>query len=92
MRSSSIASLRDQDRLHNDFLDNANILNRQYQSEFTDESKEILPCPDGDPAPTMPDIEMTTEGVLKLLRNLNPNKGSGLDMYQQGFSKSYQKR
>ena len=78
--SSGVAPLRDQGKLHSDPADKANILNRQYQSEFTDEDKSEIPKPDGDPSPTMPDIHITTEGVLKLLQKLNVNKASGPDM------------
>ena len=78
--SSGVAPLRDQGKLHSDPADKANILNRQYQSEFTDEDKSEIPKPDGDPSPTMPDIHITTEGVLKQLQKLNVNKASGPDM------------
>ena len=78
--SSGVAPLRDQGKLHSDPVDKANILNRQYQSQFTDEDKSEIPQPEGDPSPTMPDIHVTTEGVLKLLQKLNVNKASGPDM------------
>ena len=78
--SSGVAPIRDQGKLHSGPADKANILNRQYQSEFTDEDKSETPKPDGDPSPTVPDIHVTTKGVLKLLQKLNVNKASGPDM------------
>ena len=78
--SSGVAPLRDQGKLHSDPVDKANILNRQYQSQFTDEDKSEIPQPEGEPSPTMADIHVTTEGVLKLLQKLNVNKASVPDM------------
>ena len=51
--SSGVASLRDQGRLQNDPFDKANTLNRQYQSEFTDEDKENPSRTEGDPSRTL---------------------------------------
>ena len=62
--SSGIPPLRGQGRVHNDPLDKANILNRQYQSEFTDEDNINIPRPQVDPSLTMPDSQVTVEGVL----------------------------
>jgi len=66
--------------MHSDPLDKANILNQQYQSVFTQEDTTSIPTLDGNPSPTMPDIEVTTEGILSLLKRLNPNKATGPDM------------
>ena len=38
--------------------------------QFTDEDKENLPRPQGDLSSTMPDIQVSVDGVLKLLREL----------------------
>ena len=57
-----------------------NILNNQYQQQFTEEVKTNIPQPEGDPSPTMPDINVATEGIQKLLQKLNVNKASGPDM------------
>ena len=78
--SSGIAPLRDQGKLHSDPADKANILNNQYQSQFTEEDKTNIPQPEGEPSPTMPDINVTTEGIRKLLQKLNVNKATGPDM------------
>ena len=44
----------------------------QYQSVFTQEEKGKLPVQTGDPSSTMPKIEVSVEGVCKLLQQLNP--------------------
>ena len=78
--SSGIAPFRDQGKLHSNPADKANILRNQYLSQFTKEDKSNLLQPDGDPSPTMPDINVTTEGIRKLIQELNVNKTSGQDM------------
>ncbi|XP_052794650.1 uncharacterized protein LOC128227817 [Mya arenaria] len=78
--SCGIAPLKDKGKLHNEQIDKANILNQQYQSVFTQENNSNTPTPDGDPYPSMNDIEVTPEGVLALLKKLNPNKATGPDM------------
>ena len=55
------------------------IKNRQYQSVFTRENEGEVPTPSGEPYPSMPEIEVTTPGVRKLLANINPHKASGPD-------------
>ena len=87
-----MAPLRDQGKLHSDPVDKANILNRQYQSQFTDEDKSEMSQPEGEPSTTMPDIHVTTEGVLKLLQKLNVNKASGPDMIPARLLKKTIKR
>ncbi|WAR00573.1 RTJK-like protein, partial [Mya arenaria] len=78
--SCGIAPLKDKGKLHNEPIDKANILNQQYQSVFIQENNSNTPTPDGDPYPSMNDIEVTPEGVLALLKKLNPNKATGPDM------------
>ncbi|XP_052788794.1 uncharacterized protein LOC128223557 [Mya arenaria] len=78
--SCGIAPLKDKGKLHNEPIDKANILNQQYRSVFTQENNSNTPTPDGDPYPSMNDIEVTPEGVLALLKKLNPNKATGPDM------------
>ena len=71
--------MKDNGKMHGEAKDKANILNRQYESVFTHEDGSNIPVPDGTPYPAMPEIEITTEGVLKLLRKVNPSKASGPD-------------
>jgi hypothetical protein len=54
-------------------------LNNQLQSVFTEDSEIIMPEIGGKRYNTMNDINITLNGVTKLLRDLNPNKASGPD-------------
>ena len=56
----------------------ANVLNKQFSSVYS--QKEHLSVPYSVPvAPKMGKITITNEGVLKLLKNLNPSKSAGPD-------------
>ena len=57
-----------------DPTDQANILNRQYESTFAREDITSIPVLEGQPYPSMPDITITEERVRKLLRKVNPHK------------------
>ena len=57
----------------------AEILNRQYQSVFSQEDPSFIPQPTTPPQSTMPDIIVKEEGVLKLLQGLKENKAAGPD-------------
>ena len=46
------------------------ILNRQYQSVFSEEDSSTMPTPTEPPSPTMPEIVVTQDGVKKLLLDL----------------------
>ena len=78
--NSGVAPLKENGKMHADPLDKSNILNRQYESTFTQEDETNIPQPEGCPYPPMPDIEIGRDGVLKLLKKINPNKASGPDM------------
>ena len=56
----------------------AEVLNKQYQSQFTIERSKLPTELDSD-TPSMPDIKIGEEGAIKLLEKLNPNKASGPD-------------
>ena len=60
-------------------LDKAKILNDQFQSVFTIEPNSPLPDKDPSPHPTMPDINISLEGVYNLLLNINTHKARGPD-------------
>ena len=79
-----IAPLKKDGKLTTDPKSKAEILNAQFQSVFTRETEPSLtpPCHQ---SPTMPDICITTNGVLKLLKNLKPNKAPGPTTLAQGF-------
>ena len=55
----------------------AKALNTQFQSVFTKEHSGPLPDKGHSPHPIMPDISITTAGILNLLQNLDMHKASG---------------
>ena len=60
----------------------AEALNRQFASVFTIEDKDCIPTLSNNspwPYPDMPNINISVEGITKLLSNLNPHKASGPD-------------
>ena len=57
----------------------AEALNHQYQSVFTKEDTSYIPTKGTSQHPSMSDIEFATEGIEKLLLDLNPGKASGPD-------------
>ena len=82
-----VASLKENGRLHADPKDKGNILNRQYESTWTQEDTHDIPSPDGEPYPPMKDVHVSTEGVTKLLQKLNPAKAIGPDLLPTRFLK-----
>ncbi len=74
-----IAPLKDGDGVASTASDKAEILNNQFSSVFTSEPPGDLPDIDGPDQPTMPDINISTNGILKLLNSLNPHKAQGPD-------------
>ena len=69
----------------------ANILNNQLGSVFTKENKESLPDLGPSPYPELPDLEICSDGVEKLLEELNPNKAQGPDNIPSRLLKDYSK-
>ena len=78
--NSGIAPLKDRGKMHPDKDNKANILNHQYDSVYTREDEGDIPCLDGQPYPSMPDITVTKKGVEKLLKKIKPSKACGPDM------------
>jgi hypothetical protein len=81
---SSISPLRAEGVLHTTPIEKANILNKQFQSVFSEKSH--IPHDDFQRTHNMqgafPDaenLEITTPGVERLLRKLNPHKAAGPD-------------
>ena len=66
-----VAPLRENGVLVSDLQEEAEILNNQFSSAFTSENT-AAPSLGTSPHPQMPDIEVTTGGVHKLLSFLNP--------------------
>ena len=73
--------LKDNGILISDSKCKSEILNRQYQSVFSEEDSSTMPTPTEPPSPTMPEIVVTQDGVKKLLLDLKENKASGPDYF-----------
>ena len=63
------------------------ILNDQFSSFFMDEDFTNLLSTPGRPFPKMTAFTISSNGVLKLLRNLNPHKAQGPDDITSRFLK-----
>ena len=59
--------------------DKASVLNEHCSSVFTNENFTSFPDIQDSGIPDLPDIIINSEGVEKLLNNINPNKASGPD-------------
>jgi hypothetical protein len=77
--TTGVPPLKHQGKTSNDTIDKANALNNQFQSVFTEDSENIMPEIGGTRYNTMNDINITLNGVTKLLKDLNPNEASGPD-------------
>ena len=75
---SGVAPLRVDGKLINDAKRKANTLNNQFHSVFTRETDFQIPRPSLR-IPSIPPIDITVNGVLKLLKNLKPGKAAGPD-------------
>ena len=78
--SCSVAPLRSEGVLISDAKGKANVLNKQYCSVFTKDEPTALPSKGPSTAPPLPDITVTENGVLSMLKKLEPNKAAGPDM------------
>jgi hypothetical protein len=65
--------------LYSDTNIQANILNEQFKSAFTTEDTTTMPSKGQSPHPTMPEIKVNTNGVIKLLKCINLHKATGPD-------------
>jgi hypothetical protein len=65
--------------LYSDTNIQANILNEQFKSAFTTEDTTTMPNKGRSPHPTMPEIKINTNGVIQLLKSINPHKATGPD-------------
>ena len=74
----SISMLRDGDNETNNPEDMANILNRQYESMFTEDS-DTIPCKGNSEIPDMPHINFSAKGIEAQLRKLDHKKAPGPD-------------
>jgi hypothetical protein len=82
--SSGVAPLRSDGILHSHPVDQANILNKQFQSAFS--TKDTYSpdefntrCKMSGQYPSADELDITENGVLKLLTSINPNKAAWPD-------------
>ena len=78
--STGISSLKQGSKVIFDSKGKATIFNEQFCSVFTSEDTTNLPSFDDPDFPAMNKITVTTDGVLKLLQNLNTKKATGPDL------------
>jgi hypothetical protein len=63
--TSGVSPLKENGKMLADPKDKADILNRQHESVFTKEdTSTTIPKPAGNPFPSMPDINISEEGVF----------------------------
>ena len=78
--STGVQSLKDGGRLFSDAERKADILNRQFESVFTEEEPlSHLQDPNTFKFPSIPQIDISVAGVAKLLKELDEKKASGPD-------------
>ena len=54
-------------------------MNEQFKSVFTKEDLDNFPQIDDSGTPDIPNLNISTEGLIKLLKAVNPNKANGPD-------------
>ena len=69
-----VAPLKEGYIIYCDPMQKANILNRQFISVFTDDTKTSIPDLGPSQYPSIEDITVSCKGVVKLLKNLKPHK------------------
>ena len=72
-----VGPLNFQGETHTDPLTKANIFANYFSSVFTNEDTSHIPSMEGDPLPCIDAIQVHSEGVAKLLSNIDPSKAHG---------------
>ena len=67
------------DHIITDPAEEANILNKHFESVFTVEDRETIPNKDTSLFPSLSDFEITTHEVYNILSNCNPYKSPAPD-------------
>ncbi|MCP3852899.1 MAG: hypothetical protein GY694_22125, partial [Gammaproteobacteria bacterium] len=85
----SIPDIKDKNNtMTSDPQKKAQIIHEQFDSVYSDPTSKITPNFDeSERLPTMPNIEINYNGILKLLQNINPNKAVGPDQIPGKFLK-----
>jgi len=73
-----IPGLKCNGKFESDNKTKASILNYQFTSVFTKEKHQLPNLPPSN-TPAMPHLNISTNGITKLLKDLNPHKASGPD-------------
>ncbi len=80
LRHCGYLEIKSNTQLYCDSKSKAEILSRQFQSVFTrEDTTTSIPTLPGIPYPTLPGLQITSLGVEKLLRQINPTKASRPD-------------
>jgi hypothetical protein len=74
-----IPSLKKDGKMYSDSKDKCEILNSQFKSVFTKIAATITPQLPGNNFPSIIPLEITTNGVKKLLEKINVSKAAGPD-------------
>ena len=82
----NVSPLRESTSLKFTKQDRACILNNQFLSVFSVDDK-TSPNVQGTQGDTMHEINITKEGITRLLKNLSPSKANGPDMISARFLK-----
>ena len=86
--SSSVASLKINERTHDSPGETAEILNEQISSEFTKKNMSSLTSLENSSSyPRAPKLNIRVEGVTKILNGLGPHKAPGPDQISSRFLK-----
>ena len=89
--SFGVAPLKSNGQIHIRPEAKAEALNAQFCSVFTKENVDHIPDKGPSPHPSMPKISISTNGIEKQLKHLNPKKASGPDGITCRFLKDYAK-
>jgi len=74
-----VPPLKKDGKLNSDSKTKAEILLEEFKSVFTHEDTSHIPTLSGPSYPTLSNLNLSVEGVMKLLKELDPNKASGPD-------------
>ena len=85
--TNGISALYSKGKLADTAREKAEVLSDQYQSVFTKEDLINIPHMGQRQIPTISDLIISTEGIMKLLKNLDVNKASGPDGISPKFLK-----
>ena len=76
---SRISPIKHEGKLATGFFEKAEALNAQFHSVFINEGDTEIPDKGTSPHPTLTDYIISTDGISKLINNLEVNKAVGPD-------------